>query len=111
MTTCICKSCNCSEDEIAAYHAATAPIRHVPYWEEDVPCTSIPLDESKGDYDLNNLVGHVFYHEKNNVVDLLDRATCWVEEQDGLTVLDIRYTNSHEGEKYSESITVIGEKS
>lgn len=100
MTLCTCRTCSCSEEEIAAYHAATGPLQKA-------------LDEfearpDKNDHDLAYLCGRVFRNNGDpNVVALLERATEWIQDN-CLTLNTIRYDNTSEG-GFSESITVIAE--
>ena len=124
MTTCTCRTCNCSEEEIAEYRKArelhcdpvenpSEKIRAAFAPKEDGLAQSVAGalrdHETQGEYDLTGLKGRRFYHEVCDVVPLLGRALDWIEARPHLTVLDIRYDNSS-FEGYSESITVIAEE-
>lgn len=99
MTTCICRTCNCSDEEINEYHRATSPLQ--------VALDEFVANEKKGEYELTSIVGRVFYHEKEDALTLFDRALAWVERE-GVGVLEMRYDNS--SSPYSESVTVIAER-
>jgi hypothetical protein len=63
----------------------------------------------RGEYDLDSIVGRVFYHDEENVRLLLNRATTWIKRND-LTLMSIKFDNSVDRGRYSESVTVIGER-
>lgn len=75
MTTCTCRTCSCSEEEIAAYRAATSPLQQaVEEFEQN-------QDEGVKSYDIDAVKGRVFYGSELN--ECLAEMCEWLKQVDG----------------------------